>query len=111
MSRWGSFNGKTHTLETMDHQHLSNIIWYYKLLVGQSSKRERILKLIMGEIENRFEGVVLPYRPMDNFKTEIEALRSYGYIKDNGLNEDIVVDGEVIGQVIKGVKTNEFSFV
>ena len=42
---------------------------------------------------------------------EIEALRSYGYIKDNGLNEDIVVDGEVIGQVIKGVKTNQFKFV
>jgi hypothetical protein len=110
MSKWGSFNGKTHTVETMDHQHLSNIVWYYKLLVGQSH-RERTVKLIMCEIENRFEGVVLPYRPMDNFKMEIEALRSFGYIKGNGLNEDIIVDGEVIGRVIKGTSTSNFKFV
>jgi hypothetical protein len=111
MTKWGSFNGKTHTVETMDHQHISNIVWYYKLLVS-ATRRESTLNLIMSEIQRRFDGEVLPYKPMDSFKMEIDALRRKGYIQNNGLNEDIVVDGEKIGQVIKGTKPqNGFSFV
>ena len=111
MTKWGSFNGKTHTVETMNHQHISNIVWYYKLLVG-ATQREKTLKIIMAEIGSRFDGEVLPYRPMDSFKIEIDELRRKGYIQDNGLNEDIVVDGEKIGEVIKGTHPqNGFKFV
>lgn len=111
MTKWGSFNGKTHTVETMDHQHISNISWYYKLLVGVT-RRERTLEFIMTEIERRFDGEILPYRPMASFRTEIDMLRGKGYIQDNGLNEDIIVNGEKIGEVIKGtVPQNGFKFV
>lgn len=111
MTEWGSFNGKTHTLETMDHQHISNISWYYTVLIGVNYQN-RTLKLVMDEIERRFNGEILPYRPMANFKREIDLLKHKGYIQDNGLNEDIVVNGEKIGEVIKGTNPqNGFKFV
>ncbi len=111
MTKWGSFNGKTHTVETMDHQHISNISWYYKLLVGET-RRERTLKLIMEEIDRRFDGEVLPYRPMASFRTEMAMLKGKGYIQGSGLNEDIIVDGVKVGEVIKGtLPQNGFSFV
>lgn len=111
MARWGSFNGKVHDTDTMDHQHISNIYWYYKLLVD-ISYRDKTVEFILSEIDRRFNGEVLPYKPMDSFKIEIDALKKKGYIQDNGLNEDIIVNGEKIGEVIKGTSPqNGFKFI
>jgi len=42
----------------------------------------------------RFNGVILPYKPLHEFKFEISQLKLKGYLKDNN---DVVVDGIKIG--------------
>ena len=110
--RWNSFDGCNKEIEDLDDQHLSNIVWYYFLLVPNSEIKDRTLVTIYNEITRRFgEFKILPYRPMVDFTREIEALKDKGYIKGIGLNEDIIVDGEVIGQVVQGIQTSKFKFV
>ena len=110
--KWGSFDGRSKEIEDLDDQHISNILWYYVLLVPDCDIKDRTLLVIYEEIIRRFGGFKpLPYRPMVNFKMEIDGLKEKGYIKGIGLNEDIIVDGEVVGQVVQGVKTSKFSFV
>jgi hypothetical protein len=128
--KWGSFDGRSKEIEDLDDQHLSNILWYYHLLIPDCTIKDRVIVEIGLELLDRLgewcdgteekpyrhctstiKDVILPYRPMVNFSREIEALKSKGYIKGIGLNEDIIVNGEVIGQVVQGVQTNKFSFV
>ncbi len=110
--RWGSFDGRSKEIEDLDDQHISNILWYYHLLIPDCHIKDRVYKVICEEIVSRFgELKPLPYRPMVNFSREIEALKAKGYIKGIGLNENIIVNGEIIGQVVQGVQTNKFSFV
>lgn len=110
--KWGSFDGRSKEIEDLDDQHLSNILWYYHLLIPECSIKDRTYKIISEEIIRRFgELKPLPYRPMVNFTREINELKRKGYIKGIGLNEDIIVDGEVIGQVVQGVQTPNFKFV
>jgi hypothetical protein len=112
MAKWGSFNGKSHDTKTMDDQHLSNILWYYHLLIPDCTIKDRVYGIVCQEIIDRFGSLKpLPYRPMIDFKREIDSLKEMGYIKGIGLNEDIIVNGEIVGKVIGGVKTSKFSFV
>lgn len=110
MARWGSFNGKSRNISDLDQQHMSNILWYHELLFGVTEGRR--VDVIIEELGIRFGGKRLPYQPVDTFKMEIDMLRRKGYIKDNGLNEDVVVDGVKVGEVIKGTNPgNGFKFV
>ena len=110
MAKWGSFNGKSREISDLDQQHMSNILWYHELIFDITEGRR--VDIIKDELDLRFEGVRLPYQPVDTFKTEIEMLKRKGYIKDNGLNEDVVVNGIKVGEVIKGTNPgNGFKFV
>lgn len=80
-------------LENMSHQHLSNITYYNRLVVGVE-----IPSMITEELNNRFGGIILPYQPLINFKFEMDALVNKGYTSGEP-DADIIVDGKWIGKV------------
>ena len=92
-SVWQTHYGTQINITALSHQHLSNILWYWQLIVKESAPME-----IQDELEIRFGGIKLPYRPLISFTSEINVLFAYGYIT-NKLNSDIIVDGKWVGQV------------
>jgi len=59
----------------MDHQHLSNIYWFNRIINEITSP-----KIIMDRITNDFDGSILPYRPKPSFKLEIDELDKRGLL-------------------------------
>lgn len=90
-----TFDGRTIPYNEMTHQHLSNWYWYNKIILG--NKPEAIQPL-MDEIEERFDGEILNYRPHKKFYSEIGFLFSKGYLKPTG---EIYYEGEKIGELQK----------
>lgn len=90
---WHTFYGRQIPLEQLSHQHLSNIIWYWKIIF-----KESIYKAITDQVDTRFGGQILPYRPLISFTNEIDTLFAMGYITSK-LNSDIIVDGKWIGKL------------
>jgi|ERR1044072_2543298 hypothetical protein len=91
---WETFYGAKIAINELSHQHLSNILWYWQLIVKETAPRG-----IQDELEIRFGGIRLPYRPLISFTSEINVLFVYGYISDK-LNSDIIVDGKWVGQLV-----------
>lgn len=92
-SNWTTWYGSKINLSEMSHQHLSNILHYFKLLLGLDVPE------IRQELGVRFGGIQLPYHPMISFRQEINALVSKGYTTGEN-NADIIVDGKWIGKII-----------
>lgn len=92
---WITFQGKEVSLNTVDHQHLSNVIWYWRLVCGQLYKEG------LQELRDRFNGQILPYRPHTDFKSELEFLRYKGYLSpfDESGVAIISFQGNVIGEI------------
>ncbi len=106
MSDWKftTFDGRVIDAQSVDHQHLSNIYWFMKII---HSKKEGELWDIIYILKNRFSGIILPYRPEFEFTDEISFLDKNDMIVwirgfDGILNKElgnIVYKGRVIGQV------------
>jgi hypothetical protein len=92
-SIWQTHYGIQISIIALSHQHLSNILWYWELIVKESAPRG-----ILDELEVRFGGIRLPYSPLISFTSEINVLFAYGYITDK-LNSDIIVDGKWVGKL------------
>lgn len=90
---WQTFYGIQIPISSLNHQHLSNIIWYWALIVKEPTPQE-----IQDELDRRFSGFKLPYRPLISFTSEINVLFAFGYIT-NKLNSDIIVEGKWIGEL------------
>ncbi len=94
--KWTTFKGKEVSSETVDHQHLSNTIWYLHIF---ENRRESELE---EALSNRFNGQLLPYRPHIDFEEEITRLWSKDMIRAAGREVyDIVWQGNVIGEIRK----------
>lgn len=94
---WTTFKGKTVSLKTIDHQHLSNCYWYLKILLRATKEQ---LQPLVEESKDRFNGQILPYRPHVEFKQEIEMLGAKGLIRRLKLGKyEIVYHGEIIGEI------------
>jgi len=72
---WTTFNGRVIAPENLDHQHLSNIYWYHKLVFDV----DHIWALDL--IRERFNGQLRPYAPHIDFHHEITALEQKGYLQ------------------------------
>ena len=103
--KWGTFNGKTKNVEEIDHQHLSNIYWFFYIIHNE------IMMFALNEIEERFNGQLLDYRPHISFEMEIEFLEKNGYLfwrpdQDTELYTKgfIVIDGKNVGYINKPKK-------
>lgn len=90
---WGTFYGTKMRVSEISHQHLSNILWYYKLVVKSKPTQH-----IQSELEKRFGGILLPYSPLLSFPEEIQALVNQGYTTGHP-NADIKVNGEWVGKI------------
>lgn len=98
---WTTFQGKKVSTETVDHQHLSNCIWFIEVFWIDSPMAQAHRQELMQAIKDRFNGQLLPYRPHIDFKEEIYRLREYGYLGkpfSNGVAL-ITYRGVAIGEV------------
>lgn len=88
--KWQTANGDLIKIKDLDSQHLSNIYWYYVVIVGCQPCHE--IKL---EIKLRFKGKgPMQWEPLP-IENEIEILRHRGLIK----REDIWFAGKKIGSI------------
>ena len=88
---WVTGTGKRIPLSEIDHQHLSNILWYYKLLVG-CEPHKRIMQLY----REKFACIQLSFKPLP-IPHELYDLHKKGYLKDDGR---IVYNNGIIGDVL-----------
>lgn len=106
---WTDFKGQQKLVSELDQQHLSNIYWFNKILHGIETD------FIKSELEERFNGQLLEYRPHISYKAEIQMLQERGYLipaypdKDKDGNDFnlfskkqlIYVNGVYIGQILE----------
>jgi len=95
---WTTWDGVRKNISEIDHQHLSNIIHFMKYV--NSNYRYSTKFEITNELYRRFEGVLLPYRPIGTYKPEIDFLQEQGYLVKNDLHNkyDIIIFGEKVGE-------------
>ena len=92
---WQTAYGRLMPLQELSHQHLSNIMYYYELIVPSG---HILHPRVNEELNKRFLGKRLPYRPLTIFRREISVLVSKGYTTGEP-DANIIVDGKIIGQV------------
>jgi hypothetical protein len=95
-----TFDGRRIGVDEISHEHLSNWIWYANVTMkGYFSKLELDnLNLILDE---RFEGVLLDYRPKKGYSFEIATLKKKGMLRKNG---DIVLPNTIFYHKIRSWK-------
>ena len=89
---WRTYDDRVVPMETMDHQHMSNIHFYINVTCPEFYDND-IREWITAWLVRRFAGVILPYRPVCEFAFEKARLQSKGYLK----GDDVVVEGQKIG--------------
>lgn len=96
-----TYDGRVIKLGDFTHQHLCNSFYYHKYVLDDMFKDDDITRAFKEELEKRFNGELLPYRPVAKFTEEIRILKQKGYLQrklgENGY--DVIVDGEWIGEV------------
>ena len=97
---WTTFQGKKVTLDSIDHQHLSNVYWYGRIFFNI------IPKNVLQKLAERFNGQVLEYRPHIDFHHELEHLERKGLLvwtKTAVAKVGIITfEGVIIGSVFDG---------
>lgn len=92
-NKWTTWYGDNIQVSELSHQHLSNILYYFDLVLDMGD-----VTPIRTELEKRFGGKQLPYHPMISFRYEIDTLVRKGYTTGKA-NADIVVNGKWIGKI------------
>ena len=90
---WTTWYGTKTKVSELTHQHLSNILHYFNLVLDMGDVNPMRI-----ELEKRFGGIQLPYHPMISFRQEINALVGKGYTSGEN-NADIIVNGKWIGKI------------
>ena len=97
---WQTFQGKIVKVEEMDHQHLSNI--YHYMMYHMQEEHAWII----AELDKRFNGQLLDYRPHVSFEQEIVQLKKMGMLKPEVRMGNMyvtgifdVVSGKIIGEI------------
>ena len=89
--KWRTADGRDIELDQLTHQHASNIIWFYDLLLN---KEHHLIRTLINE---KFGGVVLDFKPLP-IEGEIKALHQEGLILRNG-------------GIIKKIGLNKFALI
>ena len=98
---WTTFDGKAIDIETMDHQHLSNIYWYNLIVIGRPSE------VAINELKKRFQGEILSYKPLLRFEYEINSLEKSGnlmWFDNETYSQGYVMYNDLIVGEIKKLK-------
>lgn len=93
---WTTYEGVIKKISELDHQHLSNILYFIKYVNPNYSSY--IVTNLLKELYKRFDGYQLPYRP--KFDWEAEHLRKQGWLISTNLQNhyNIIIFGEKIGE-------------
>ena len=97
--QWQTFEGQRKKISEIDHQHLSNIHYWINLTFP--GYHPDIVNLIQNEINNRFAGEILPYRPLRRFAMEMDILQKKGWLwpKPSGIGHNIIINHKWVGEV------------
>ena len=92
-----TFDNKLIKSDDMTHQHVSNSYWFEKI---HHNKTDKDLKNYLDHIKEKFNGEILPYKPLKRFSSEIELLftnKQLQHVKNNKYN--IMFESVVVGYV------------
>ncbi len=97
---WTTALGEKKKFSELDHQHLSNILWFLEVFNGWNRYNSDVFFLLGLELAGRFPGKTgngerLEWRPLP-IPHEISWIKSTCRVSDNG---DIYWKGEVIGSL------------
>ena len=95
-TEWRTFRNKKVSLDTIDHQHLSNCYWYLKII---HNEKEADLANLVETAKERFNGQLLPYRPHVDFLYEIKELKKLDCLVDEGGRTVIYYNGREVGEI------------
>jgi hypothetical protein len=110
LKKWGTADGKVIPIESITHQHLSNIYWYHSVFQDLPGMSIKILKDIVcfsqNELEKRFEGSILEWRPIYDY--EINWLKELGMLTGGTIITDKLGNkiGNILTEPIISVKLN-----
>lgn len=93
---WHTFEGVVKKISQIDHQHLSNIIYFMKYVGGYG---EDVKSRMQDQLDTKFQSNLLPWRPLRRFEGEMNFLKSQGWLKEEKDKTLIIINGELIGQV------------
>lgn len=99
---WTTFQGKSVSFDTIDHQHLSNCYWFARVIWNVPETDLHLLH-IENKLAERFNGQLLPYRPHRDFGFEINELKRKRYLSHDNQNPNriIIHNGNYeIGEII-----------
>lgn len=94
-SVWTTALGEQKLFSEIDHQHLSNILWFNEVLNGWNKYNSESYFSLDLELHKRFRGVKLEWKPLP-IPHEIEFLKNLGLIDSNN---DIIFQGKKIGTI------------
>jgi hypothetical protein len=90
MKKWHSETGEIKLISEIDHQHLSNIIWFDKIFKCFNNIGSVYLELL-----NRFNNELLPYKPLP-ITNEIMNLRELNMVDKHN---NIIFENKIIGNL------------
>lgn len=98
---WTTFDGVTKKVSEIDHQHLSNIIHFMRFVNPNYPKH--IKEMFKDEIDRRFDGTLLYWRPLRRFAGEMKYLQRMGWLHKNenkhGKPTDVIINNQWVGEV------------
>jgi hypothetical protein len=80
---WKTALGETKKFSEIDHQHLSNILWFREILTGANFCNCEVQRTLNSELRKRFDGKRLPWKPLP-IPNEIGWIREAAYINQKG---------------------------
>jgi hypothetical protein len=99
---WKTALGEIKKFSELDHQHLSNILWFREIMNHKNLSNCMVQRELQRELEKRFNGVRLPWKPLP-VSNEIHWIKQETHIRPNG---DILGNvntpdfcGDVIGSI------------
>lgn len=99
--KWTTYEGVVKEISSIDHQHLSNII-YFMNYVNPGFYSEEIKLRMRIELDKRFNNILLSWKPKKEFLNEISFLQQKGWLfkkeKDDGYN--IIINNEWVGELL-----------
>jgi len=104
-----TFDNRVIKLGDMEHNHLSNCVWY-AICFGYVIH----LTIYLAELDRRFNGKILSYMPKKEFKTELEGLKSNHLIEENGMikmPKRVYINKRFINGYERIIQTEEDTFI
>jgi hypothetical protein len=94
-------DGRKVSHDEMSHQHLSNCVWHFRIW---KNAPDASLQHFFETLERRFNGELLPFRPVMTFTAEIDALYRSGMVeKVDEYKSNIRWKGNIIGDMFNSL--------